>query len=154
MIEEKVGRAALPPLKIDEGRDDLIRARDGYALVLTIHPSDRMPCPRCRETLKVPVFKAAEVVCEKCSTRQNRRVAYKAAYWPLSESLLDYLHKIDPLRTGNVGLAAEMDAHNNNLRALQERDQQNFGEAVLKDSFSEIMQIPSVGYTGKEKYQD
>lgn len=154
LIEEKVGRAVLPPIRIEEGRDDLIRARDGYALVLAIRPGDRMPCYRCRTDLKVPVFKAAEVICPTCSARANRRVALKAAYWPLGESLLEYLRKIDPLTGGHQRLMAEMDRSNQALEAGRARDDQNYGEAVWRDHFTQVMQIPSVGYTGKEQYQD
>lgn len=152
-LEEKVGRAALPPIRVDEGRDDLIRARDGYRLVMIIRPGDRMPCPRCGATLKVPVLRVGEVVCRDCSAKRNRQVAFVASYWPLDgESLFDHLRKIDPLTGGIERMMADIAANNARLKAAEERDLKNYGEAVLRDGFTQIAQIPSVGYTGKARY--
>lgn len=147
-LEEKVGRASLPPIRIEEGRDDLIRARDGYAFVLAVRPGDRMPCPRCRATLKVPVFEVGEVRCSTCSAREDRNVAYKAAYWPLGESLLEYLRKIDPLTGGIERVVGEADAYNRKREATQQRDLKNLGESAILDDYSQLMGIPMVGYTG------
>lgn len=153
-LEEKVGRAALPPIRVDEGRDDLIRAKDGYALVMVIRPGDRMPCRRCGKTLKVPVMRTAEVSCPTCSFQQQRQVAYKASYWPLGESLLEYLRKIDPRNGGTERQVEEVEHSNAKLQAAQEKALKDHGEDVLRDGFTEIMQIPSVGYTGRERYQE
>src|SRR5512133_3739880 len=65
-IEQKVGRAALPTRRIDESDDRSIRARDGYALVCAVRDGDRMPCPTCGETLRVPILTFAETICPVC----------------------------------------------------------------------------------------
>src|SRR5687767_7794014 len=54
-IEQRVGRAALAPLRIAEWDDSLIRARDGYALVMEVRPGTTMPCPFCHGKVEVAV---------------------------------------------------------------------------------------------------
>lgn len=109
-IEQPVGGGALPPLRIDAYDDSLIRAADGYWLVMKFQPGDRMPCPsliqkeprqECTFSLKVPHRQAKEVVCPSCRAkgRDGRTIA---AFWPFDEILLETLRHSDPLRDGIV----------------------------------------------------
>lgn len=96
-IEQKVGRAALPPLRIKEWDDSLICARDGYAPVMRVQPGTKMACPSCHLPLPVPVMESAEVRCRQCQLR-NIDASVVTAYFPLGEKLIDHLRKclMDP----------------------------------------------------------
>ena len=150
-LEEKVGRAVLPPLGWSEGRDDLVRARDGYALVLSLKPGDRMRCPKCGHTLPVPVMRFGEAICKACSSVEGKLIAYKAAYFPLSESLLDHLHKIDPLRADSRQHIKEADQAALKQRQSAQRDIDNQIESATKDIVSIAGGFTQVGYTGREQ---
>lgn len=124
-IEQAAGRGALPPHRIDDSADDsLIRARDGYWLVMEFHPGSRMGCkalasryPRqeCGTTLPVHLRKSQEVICETCR-RAGRDGRAQAAHWPFDEVLLDHLRFGDPLRGGTTRQKNASDAAN---RALE-----------------------------------
>jgi hypothetical protein len=81
---------------MDVFHDDIERHKDGYSLVLEVQPGDRMACPVCGSTLKVPHLKTAEIRCEYCIVasggRKDGRIA--AGYWPIdSEAFLDRLRE-------------------------------------------------------------
>jgi hypothetical protein len=165
-IEQKVERAKanLPDFwmqryyTLSEGRrrdldDRLTRARDGYVFVLEVTPGTRMPCPVCHLELRVPVMELAEVRCTYCQAA-GRDVTVRAGYWPLGESLLDQLRKMDP-HTGAIARAVKAaDGANAAREASRTRDLSNTNEAILKDHFTQLFQIPSVGYTGREHAWD
>jgi hypothetical protein len=145
-LEEKVGRAALPPLRITEGDDSLVRARDGYAYVLSIAPGDRVPCPVCRTTLRLPHLTFHEVECPACKAEGRSGGRVRAAYFPLDGSaLLSYLHKIDPLRGGHLEAVAEADADHARYTADKDARYQDGLHQTLFDAA--IEQLPKVGYT-------
>ena len=148
-IEQKVGRAVVAPIRIEEGRDDLIRARDGYHPVMTITPGDRTPCPECNFTLRVPVRDTADIRCPYCQLK-GRTTRVVAGYWPLDDSLIEHLRKIDPLRPGSETLAEEADRRNHQRLQSAENDISNAGYAALDERYNRIVGIPQVGYTGKE----
>jgi hypothetical protein len=148
-IEQRVGRAALPPFRISEIDDRLIRYRDGYAFVMAIRPGDRMPCPTCHLTVKVPVLKTGEAVCSHCQFK-GRDGRYKAAYFPLNDILLEHLRKIDPERGGIERVTAEADQALVQRERSIERNTKNQIEAGIKEDIRRVLQIPQVGYTGKE----
>src|SRR5262245_29340645 len=81
VIEQRVGRAVVAPIRISEGRDDLIRARDGYHPVMVISAGDRMRCPTCHYEMKVPVRDTVDVKCEYCGLK-GRQTHVVAGYWP------------------------------------------------------------------------
>src|SRR5574343_1629107 len=84
-IEQKVARAHLPQYYLYENDDAGIRQRDGYDYLLAIREGDRMPCPRCGHTVKVPVMVTGEARCDRCGKR------YGAAYFPLEgDALIQY----------------------------------------------------------------
>lgn len=152
-IEQKVGRAALPPTYISEWDDDLIRARDGYMYVMAIRPGDRMPCPDCHLTIKVPVMRTAEAVCSYCRMK-GRDGRWRAAYYPLGDLLLDHLKKIDPTRRFREELTKAADRKNKAIMAAKEREASNIIEASTKENWTQLVQIQSVGFSGKEKMWD
>lgn len=129
-----------PPVRIDEGRDDLIQARDGYLGVMEITPGDRMPCPRCHYTLQVPVFETWDMRCPYCRLMgyQTRVVA---GYWPLNDRLIEHLQKIDPLRGLQAEQAAAADRHNRLLLESQTNDALRPGEAKFEQDYNRLVGI-------------
>lgn len=152
-VEEKVGRAVLPPIHMDDTRDDHIRARDGYAFVMAVRPGDRMPCPTCGDILRVPVMYSGVTQCPRCTRLKGRDIYHNAAYFPLGENLIDHLKSIDPLGDHLRNRLKDIDKNNTALDATKERDFHNYSEGVIKDYFWSSVNFPKVGYTGKEKYQ-
>jgi hypothetical protein len=149
VIEEKVGRAALPAFRTSEIDDHMIRERDGYAFVLAVRPGDRMACPHCHLTMKVPVREFREVICTHCQWK-GRDGRYQACYWPLGDSLLEYLRKIDPLRDGPRRMADEAAAHNEQRDRIRDKDYAAGMHDVLMDAA--LSQIPKTGYRGATPY--
>ena len=147
-IEQRVGRAVIPPLRIEEGRDDLIRARDGYDFLMAIRPGTRMPCPTCHLDVSVPIMEFRETACPHCAIK-GRDGRITACYFPLGERLLDELRARDPLKGGPARMRAMMDAANARLEATRDREFRNYNEDVVKDHFGNLFGIQQVGYTGR-----
>jgi len=148
-IEYKVGRGRPPAFFVSGYDDAAIRAKDGYALLIAVRTGDRMPCPRCGYEMKVPVRMLAESRCDYCRA-QGLDGRYPAAYFDLdSDSLLDYLARLDPYRSWRHGLHKQADANNERILREKERAFANHIEAVTKDNYNQLVGIPSVGYTGK-----
>jgi hypothetical protein len=159
VVEEKVGRgAATPhrhrvpgrphewvPIELD---DTYIRARDGYAKVLSVRLGDRMPCPVCGLAVKVPVMTFGEARCSYCAVKE-RRSRYTAAFFPLGETLMDHLKSIDPLRSDTRKRIQAEDEAFARERKVEDKDY----DAGFHDELFDvaIQQIPKVGYTGREK---
>lgn len=130
-LEQSYGRGALPPVRLDEADDTLVRARDGYWLVMEFSPGDRMPCPasithessgerqRCNHTLKVPMRKGAEIRCPNCRAH-GRDGRTMASYWPFDELLMEHLRRTNPLTHGTVRVAGHT-----RTRAAYEADRAN-----------------------------
>lgn len=122
-VEQRCGRSALAPFRIDPFDDSLIRARDGYWLVMTFQPGDRMACPavisayprqQCGWTMTVAHRKSKESVCDMCRFKR-REGRTMAAYWPFDELLLEHLRYTDPLRGGTTRQKTDSDARNHRL---------------------------------------
>jgi len=153
-LEQKVGRAALSPSFIDAADDQSIRARDGYALVLTLQPGDRMPCPGgCGLDLKVPVFTFKAVTCPRCKWL-GRDGSYPVGYFPFSESLMDYLKYLDPKRGGQRRVVADADKRTRDAEEDRMKNISRQGEGALYDAYNRIAGIESVGFTGRERAWD
>lgn len=148
-IEQKIGHGRIPPIAIDEGRDDLIRARDGYHFVMSVRTGDRMRCPKCNYQLTVPVMDTWDIRCPYCRLK-GRHTSVVAGYWPLNDRLLAHLHKIDPLNVFSEQQAAEADRYNERLLKQQEDDAMAPGYAEASDMYRRLVGIPMVGYSGKE----
>lgn len=147
-IEQKVGRAITAPVAIEADRDDLICARDGFDYVCTVRTGDRMPCPNCEwTTLKVPVRDFADIQCPYCASkgRQSRTVA---GYWPLDDSLIDHLRRIDPHSGRQHAETKDMDARNEARDQAAERQMSTRGMAHMGEMGRGIdWNIPQFGYS-------
>lgn len=140
-IEYKIAPGRQMKFPVDSYDDGAIRARDGYAFILAVRDGDRMPCPKCGLTLRVPLFKMAEVKCEYCALK-GRDGRYPACYFPLEgDALISYLAKIDPYRGWRDGLAKRADEANKRLEASRERDFENYIEAATKDNIYDLFDI-------------
>ncbi len=145
-IEQKVSRAVLPPIRIDEGRDDLIRARDGYHYVLSVRTGTKMPCPTCQWTeLQVPVREFVQIRCPYCASK-GRSARVVVGYWPLDDTLIAHLQMIDPLRGGSEELAKAADRRNEALLASEEQKYLNNITAKGAEHFNELFQIQQFSY--------
>ena len=149
-IEYKVARGKSHLIHAKSNDDNLIRAREGYAFAMAIQQGDRMPCPRCGYELKVPCFKFGEVKCDYCAiSGRPSRVA--ASYFPLDgDMLIQELIKLDPMRAYRDGMAQKADAFNDAKIKGMERKFANQSEDIIKDKFTQIAGIQSVGYSGRE----
>lgn len=143
-LEERVGRSALPPTRISEVDDDMIRARDGYALIMRVRPGDRMPCSRCNATLRVPIRETKQIRCSRCG---NRDVA---AFYELNSTLLEHLRYSHRSRTDPRSIAQRTDRNNANLDSARRRKMINELHASTSDNWNRMTERPTVGYTGKE----
>lgn len=134
-IEQHYGRGALPTFSIDPHNDDLVRARDGYWLVMKIQPGDRMACPawlpqhppvQCGYTIKLVPGKFGEHRCDACrkAGRDGRTIA---GYLPFEETLLQRLRSTNPLTVGIVRVGGKYQT-----RASIEADKAN--ELMQKES--------------------
>jgi hypothetical protein len=149
-IEQKVGRGALAPFRLNETDDRYIRARDGFWLVCQVTPGDRIPCPECFLPLSVPHLSFKEVKCENCVSKgKDGRVS--AGFFPLSTALLEHLRETDPRRDAIRKMAEKADKANALLMEQKARERHNEIEAITLDYFNEMFAIQSVGYSGKEK---
>lgn len=140
-------------MRIDPHDDSLIRARDGYWFVIAIRPGTLVTCPHCYRDIRITAMVFEEAACAHCKSA-GRDGRIHAVYFPLGESLLEHLRKIDPERDGIQRITAEADAANDALLKARERHTSNHIEAATKDAITSILDIKSVGYTGKEKSWD
>jgi hypothetical protein len=136
----------------DRHYDDLVRAKDGYQLIMEIQPGTRMACPGedCPMELRVPVNRTAEVACGYCKARK-RDGRYVASYFDLqSEALIERLRYLDPERTWRVAGLKQIDTRNAALERGREQDASNFIDSVNRDEYNGIAGILSnQGTTGK-----
>jgi hypothetical protein len=109
-----------------------------------VEPGDRKPCPRCRRVTHIPTLRFVEAECEHCAHR------FRAVYFPLGEWLLEHLRRTDPYRGGHERQFAELEAADVAREKARKRQLAHHTEAVWKDAFTQVFDIPSVGYTGKE----
>lgn len=147
-VEQRVARP-LVSFPTTEHDDDSIRLRDGYLYLMSIRPGTRMPCPRCGLEVQVPVRDIRQVSCKFCKARGNEHRVV-AGYFPLDETLIDYLARLDPERDASKRLRNEVDAANERLMQRQRQQVLEASLDVMNDDFARIAGIPSVGYTGKE----
>lgn len=145
-VEQRVSRA-LADFPVVPSDDHSIRLRDGYLYLLSIRPGTRMPCPKCGLTLAVPVREFQNISCQMCKLNgYEHRVS--AGYFPLDDTLIDYLAQLDPERGMSQTRRRAVDAHNATLLARQRQQVLDASLDVMNDDFRRIAGIPSVGYTG------
>lgn len=144
-IEQKTRRARVPKRRIEAGRPDedrLRRAADGYQFVLAVKPGNRDRCPKCRTMQGIPELRMVQTKCVRC------QAPFQSVYYPLGDMLLEHLRYTDPYRGGTERVFADQDKADAAVRAAQARQHHNEFENVIKDSFNEIANIPTFGYTG------
>lgn len=152
-LEQKLASAQIlePPLRSngtwDTYDDEYIRSRDGYGYVMSVRQGDRMPCARCRRTVKVPIRETREAVCLTCNKR------HKAAFYPLDDLLLLHLRWIDPLSGGISRIRKHVNERNEQHEKSRHNDAFNEIDAATADNFGRLFDIQQVGYTGRERYQ-
>lgn len=154
-IEQPAGRGALPPFRLDPHDDSLIRAADGFWLVMTTSPGDRMACPTvvtpfprqvCGTILKVPFRRSGEVTCPTCrgAHRDGRIIA---GFWPFDGALLDRLRRSDPLRDGTRRTSSDADAFNAALLARAEAKRRDAITSLDSVDYRWLTNIPTAGAT-------
>jgi hypothetical protein len=124
--------------------DDLIRAQDGYAFVLSVKPGDRMPCPRCKRVARIPVLEMREAKCPHCHKR------FRAVYYPLGPMLLEHLRYTDPYRGGLERVERDLEVAEEHRLYQGQRKFSRETEAAWKEDKLRLFQGDMVGYTGKE----
>ena len=151
-IEQRVARGIInfPPALSE---DETIRLQDGYIHIMSIRNGDRMPCPKCQRTLRVPVREIRELSCATCkASKVEHRVA--AGFFPLDDTLITHLQSIDPLKGMSKALRNKIDAHNESFTASQRQAVLDHAYSRGAEDFARIAGIPSVGFTGKETMWD
>lgn len=154
MVEQKVDNPDLP-FRPDLFDDSMIRAKDGYWQVMAFQPGDRMSCPACSFTIKVPMRESAEAVCPQCRLR-GRDGRVMAAYWPFDECLIEELKATDPLTwgvgkvDGKLRVVASARADKSNAGIIKEGYRQ-LSDTITSstiESYNRQVGISQVGWTG------
>lgn len=141
IVEQKIRRELADELGPQATEDDRLRQRDGYLKLCAVRNGDRMPCPYCKTTLKVPVFEFWLLQCPNC------REYSAAGYFELNDRLVETLKGFDWVHAAKN--RDRVDAHNRANEEAIERHALNVHEAVMKENFTSIAGIQSVGYTGR-----
>lgn len=149
-IEQKVYKSVLPPFRINSEDDDAIRARDGYSFVMRIRRGDRMPCPDCNLTIKVPVRHTGVAECTYCQVR-GKDGKHMAAYFPLDDYLIMELRAMDPYKGWSEDRLKLIDEENRKIMESRKKDFDNQIEAITNDYYKRMVGIPQVGYTGRSR---
>ena len=146
-IEQKVRRGlAVDPITQDPYNDDQIRAKDGFAWIMSVKQGSKFACPQCGLELSAPTRKTEMVSCRHCRAKGYNHY-WTACHWPLDSTLIEHLQKME----------REIDTKAQDLRksrAILQRQQERMvldpTLAEFEANFNRIAGIPSVGYTGKE----
>jgi hypothetical protein len=109
-----------------------------------------MDCPRCRTEMKVPYMETHFVHCPLCKLRGFTN-AWAVVHFPLGDSLIDYLKKIDPENPISERLAADLDRQNEKLAAVMEQDALNAGTAAFEQDYRRLVGIPQTFLSGNTK---
>lgn len=144
LVEQKIGRRRQPHEKISPFDDEAIRFTDGYDFVLGVTPGDRAQCPKCHQDSHVPVMRMKFAKCEHCGKD------FRACHWPLGEGLLQWLRFTDPYRDGVDRIAADLDATDRARERAQVTHHRDQRADIIRDNFTRLFDIQSVGYTGRE----
>lgn len=160
-LEQRCGSNTLAPFRIDPFDDSLIRAADGYWLVMVLQPGNRMPCPSivarhprqlCGWTVSVPTRVTAEAICTNCRSH-GRDGRFMAAYYPFDETLLDWMRQTNPLNhgvqkiDGKTRVMASVEADRRNQRALKEGDRKQ-SDAITSIDSVDYRWITGIGSSG------
>lgn len=162
-LEQKVMNPKVipPPITIDEDTggeiydtfdDAWVRASDGYMLVMSMRDGDRMPCPICYLTVKVPIMETRESTCEHCRF-QGRDGRYRAAFYPFNHVLIEHLQFLDPDNGGVERVKRKIrDRQVARIAKSKERSVTE-GEERLVDAGTQALGNQMIGY-GNQKSAD
>lgn len=154
-LEQKVqtGQVLVPPPidpdapdHFDTYSDEWIRARDGYFLTMSLRHGDRMPCPVCGSTVKVPIMETRESFCENCQ-RHGRDGRYIAAYYPeWNHTLLEHIRAIDPYLSDISRTRKAMRARQIEKMERDRKDAVDRADLAIIDNKNQVEDNPMVGY--------
>lgn len=142
-IEQRIGRAALAPFRIDEADDSMIRARDGYSLVMSIAEGTNFPCPTCGQDIKLPVREMRDVRCKRCASGK-RDESFAGGFFPLDDLFIEHLKMSDPTRFDQLRRVRAETERAEWLQACEHASGQREGAAQYKDALLE--QLPKAGF--------
>lgn len=166
-IEQHVGEHETHKYPVQmAGKDPSIRRRLclGNMAFMYVQPGTRMRCPTvfydysgwkpgaklraCDAILPVPLFESAQVNCPKCQ-KAGREYRHFGAYFTLSDTLIEYLKDLDPLKGRTRIVRDRVDRNNAANEARLERNVLNPLYAAGAENYNQMAGIQSVGYTGR-----
>jgi hypothetical protein len=133
--------------------DERLRARDGYILTLAVSPGTQTRCDECDTWVKVPAFRFETVSCPYCSMKGRKRLM-TGGYFPLGESLLEHLRKIDVYNGGNERVKEAVSRRNKFIEDEAMADFRREMNAGLKERFNRLVGIPQWGRSGDQPMWD
>lgn len=157
-IEQKVRRGMLEGFKPnsrrgwDESHDRYVQHRDGVVHIMSVRTGDRMACPKCESTLKVPFRETHMITCPLCKMR-GKPHHFPAVYMSLGDDLINHLKSIDPENPISETLVEDLDRQNQALALQQERDALRRGEAAAHYDYDRIVGIPKFAYSGIKEFK-
>lgn len=143
-IEQRIKHREIPTERVSEYNDDAIRARDGYAFLMSVRDGSRMACPRCGATVRVYLLATGETTCDRCALK------IAAAFFPLEgDALIQYLRRLDPTLGWNRNILESTNkVHQDSLKS-KIRAVSNAVEAGTKENWNRLVGISQFGYSGK-----
>jgi hypothetical protein len=151
-VERGIGPGMVPAMPKTKAQyrarfDDMLRARDGYVLTLTITPGDRMPCPRCNSELQVPVKQFKHLRCDYCA-RRGRSTILAVGHFPFNDDLIYHLRKIDAYNDGIERVDREVKEREEYVSIQKEKATFAPMRDAIGDRTARLLNIPTVGRTG------
>lgn len=131
--------------RLRETRDQMIRLRDGFTLVMEFNPTTQVDCPQCHFPITLPTLKIAQVRCETCELLGYDRQFVQGGWFPLCDSLIATLERTSLKR--HDAWRTELATKNAALAIARRRNFDNHCEAVGKDYFNQAVGIEQFGYT-------
>lgn len=145
LIEQKVGRAALPTRRLSEIDDEMIQLRDGYARVMAVARGTNAPCGGgCGAILKLNMRETSEVCCSRCKIRSNKKEGFIGGYFPLDDQLIEHLKMMDSTRWDQLSRVKKEFEHADWLRKVAEDSVHREAAAQYKDAL--LDQLPKAGF--------
>lgn len=144
LIEQKVGRGALPTRRIREIDDELIQLRDGYARVMAVARGTNAPCSGgCGADLKLDIRAMTEVVCYRCKLK-GKKEGFVGGFFPLDDQLIEHLKMMDPTRSDQLRRVRAESDKADWLRKVAEDSVHREAAAQYKDAL--LDQLPKAGF--------
>lgn len=128
--------------------EDRVRARDGFVLTAKIMPGTKAPCVVCGTEMPIEPFKFVSKRCEHCAW-MGRDVNVVAGYFPIGDTLLDHLDKIDAYKGGNDRVSKSVASKMFRKEIADEMDLYNYMRDATNDRWRRLAGNPALGYTGK-----